>query len=256
MDILNKPTALVLFSGGKDSFITACDAVARGYRVVLLSCQGGSLIGEQHLAWGAERLVKRFGSDSVEYAGIIYTGSAMSRLNEEWAQLTWKELGERFPLLINCQVQCLHCQTAMWTCAIALAFARGINTILCGYKNTDVFCTGLKSYLDGIKAIAEGYKIHCSAPLWDMVDDYERDCKMGLYGFNPQVLDPKCLMGRPPVQLLSEDAASEMKDYVRDVLAPKMKDMLPDYTRVYKTIRVTLHTFIESEKPDFCDESH
>ena len=48
--------------------------------------------------------------------------------------------------MTNCQIQCLHCQTAMWVCAIAYAKAKNIKNIAAGYKAISLSRYSMSSY--------------------------------------------------------------------------------------------------------------
>lgn len=242
MDIFENPDVLVLFSGGKDSFLTACRLIQEGYRVSLLSCQNGALMGEQYLQYGAERLIHHFGEDRVSYAGILYTGATRMRLDEQWAQKPWAELGAHYPLLTNCQVQCLHCQTAMWICAIAWAKAHDICFLACGYKETDVFCTGMSEYMRALRALLpEGMSL--TSRVWDVSSDYERDVEMESFGFIPAVLEPKCMLGRPPRELMSSAVKQQLMHYLEDNLLVNAPDLIEHLIPAYRAMKLSPTTF-------------
>lgn len=255
MDVFDKPKVLVLFSGGKDSFITACRTVSDGYKAVLISCQTGSIFGEPYLRYGAERLIDRFGEDCVEYAGMLRSSPAKMRLSEGWLHSQWQSLGGVYPLLSNCQIQCLNCQTAMWICAIAYAKAKNISFLECGYKASDVFCTGIMEYTEIIKSIASKFNKSVRFPVWDMEGDFERDTELMHYGFHPSVLEPKCMLGCPPREQMTEETRGQLMQYCKDILVPKVEESIPYYSKVYTNIRLGTESFELFDKPKFGDDT-
>lgn len=199
---LPNPQALVLFSGGKDSFLTAARLVEQGYDAVLVSFNNGSVLYEKNLLHGAARLKNRYGDRRIEYAGAYGTISTIWSLNEAWTYMPWDELGRKYPGTCNCQVTCLHCQTAMWIAAIAYAKARSIKFAAAGYKDQDEFCTGIRPWIDRIAGIAGKNQVTLLTPLWKTPEwgedkKYGRDVEMIEKFFEPSVLEPKCILGRP-----------------------------------------------------------
>lgn len=230
---------LVLFSGGKDSFITTCRLVMRGCKVSLISYNSAGEIGEEHLRFGANRLIKRYGIDKVNYIGSYGTYPIISTLNDNWTYFSYKELGEKYPNLTNCQVQCLHCQTAMWIASIAYCLAKNIEYIASGYKKIDVFCTGSTEYIEKIKSVAQEYNINIELPVWDSLDEgIKRDMEMENHRFLSSVLEPKCLIGRKPKNGLSIEEHSDMLKYFDDEVYPKMKKEIEILIPIFKTIKI------------------
>ena len=234
---------LVMFSGGKDSFLTACRILNGGNSVVLLSFNGGSVIAEKNLRHGADRLIQRYGADKVEYAGVYPTIATIQRLNSTWIYKTQKELADEYPYVTNCQFQCLHCQTAMWISAIAYCKAKDIHYIACGYRKSDVFCTGSPEYMDRISEIARKFDCYIETPVWDIENDWERDQEMLYNQFVPKVLEPKCLIGRAPLKGLSSNEHWDMIKYVDDVLYNKLWDLVDNLVPIFKNIKLFDESF-------------
>ena len=237
-------TYLVMFSGGKDSFLTACRLLNKGNKVKLLSFNGGGVIGEQNLLHGVNRLLKKYGEDNVEYVGIYPTISIIQRINRTWVYATQKELGEKYPSATNCQFQCLHCQTAMWIAAIAYCQAKEIKHIACGYRSNDVFCTGITEYMDEIKKIASQFDIDIVTPVSDIKDDLDRDFEMSSYGFAPQVLEPKCVLGNPAKDgLLSNEERTDLMSYFSENLYYQFDDAINSLIPMFSVIRIGNKSF-------------
>lgn len=255
MCTLAKGEVLVLFSGGKDSFLTVCDIVSRGYKAVLLSCQPGTIFGEPYLEYSAERLISKFGSECVEYAGVLYSGSTKMRLSESWLQSSWQMLGRVYPLLTNCQVQCLHCQMAMWVCAIAYAKAKDIPFLASGYKASDAFCTGASEYTQLVVKIAKQFERSVQFPIWDLENNFERDMKLLQYGFYSSILEPKCMVGYPPWEEMTKEVLQQLMEYCNDILVPKMEALIPHYESIYASIKLGSMSFEFFDKSVLHDDN-
>lgn len=252
---MSKPIkTVVLFSGGKESMLAACKCAAEHRQVTPLSCQPGTLRGENALAWAAERLQGRFGQNLIQPAEIVTSSSTKARIASTWTQTSWGSLGNCYPNLTNCQIQCLHCQTAMWVCAIAYAKAKNIKNIAAGYKATDDFCTGMKPYADYMAKLAGRFAIHIDLPVWDLKDE-DRDTQLEWYGLSPAILEPSCVIGEPPRTPMSNAAEHELMLYLDNEIG---LERLMSYTNLlipaYKTIK-TGHTpeNMYKTKPNFGD---
>lgn len=234
-DLLSLPDALVLFSGGKDSFLTTLNLLHEGYRVTLLTCDNGSEMCIRNVEHSVIRLKKEWG-DCVSFAGICTTIAKVRILSQNWVQMTVSELSSRWPNLTQAQVQCLHCQTAMWLSAIATCKARNIQVIGTGYKKCDVFCTGTDWYNEAIDQLCADYNIQVKRPRWENTSDYGRDREMLFYGYYFSVFEPKCILGVWPNNL-SSNVYEDMRCYFSEVLLPICKEQVDDAAAVYSHIR-------------------
>ncbi len=239
--MFDNPKVLVLFSGGKDSFLSAARLVEKGYEVHLMFFNNGSVVYEEHVLHGVERLQGRYGKDCIKFDGYDSTVSTLWTLNSTWTYETWRELGDKYPLLSNAQVTCLHCQTAMWVNAIAFAIAHSIPNIASGYKNTDEFCTGVLPWIQQISKLTSKYNINMLMPLWETPEwgenkDYGRDTEMIQRFFQPAVLEPKCMLGRP-VEKPYDGQISGMMRYFEDVILNLLPGEIERKVQVFKWTR-------------------
>lgn len=242
-ELLPSPKCLVLFSGGKDSFLSACYMIDAGYTVELISFNNGAVAGEENLLHGVKRMQNRYGEDVVNYAGVYCISSTIARLTDYWSYVPSHEFGDKYPNIINAQLTCLHCQTAMWCAAIAYACAKEIKVIVTGYRSTDVFCTGVTPWVDAMMGIARAKGITVEFPVWEKSvweESYgwERDTEMVLRSFEPRVLEPKCLLGRPVVRM-SDMQESDLVRYFKDNLQSVVEKHIEHLTPIFKTIKLS-----------------
>lgn len=217
---------LVLFSGGMDSFVTACRCIEDGEFVGLLFCNGGYVVDEENILHSVARLHNRYGENALTYEGAVCTAGIIKRLSEWWEGAAVKELAVRFPNMRIAQMQCLHCQTAMWVAAIAMARARNYDKICAGCRSDDIFCTGSERFQQAMDEIANEFGIHAMFPVlytenWEAPWSQQRQIEMENRGFLPRVLEPKCMIGRPVTPLDAADKA-EMRKYFDEVLRDKI----------------------------------
>lgn len=234
---------LVLFSGGKDSFLTACRCIERGDCVGLLAMNNGCIAGEECIQGSAQRMINKYGEERVHYEGIYSTYSTILRLNEWWSTATYDEVARKLPNVDGVQMNCLHCQTAMWTAAIAYATAKGFTTVCSGYRHDDSFCTGSVLYTDAIKKIASKYNVLVEFPVWDeegkdMSWEAHRDQEIAACGFYPSLLEPQCALGRPTPHHI-KNVSGTLSDYFAEYLEPIMTQRIPKLRETLRHMKLT-----------------
>ena len=62
--------ALILFSGGKDSFLSTLMMLDQGYKVNLVTFDNGHELNIKKVLIGAKKIQKKYGSDKVKIIGI------------------------------------------------------------------------------------------------------------------------------------------------------------------------------------------
>lgn len=230
---------LVMFSGGKDSFLSAIREITGGRRAVLVSFDSGHLVAHAHLRLCADRLARHYGAGRAEYLGCYNTTPTVSVLNQYWTHASQAAIAADYPNLTNCQVTCLHCQLAMWVAAVALAEARGIRRVAASYKASDAFCTGRPFFVDAARELATSRGIEISLPVWELADDYERDCEIALHGFQPVRCEPKCLAGQPPRDGGDVAVFDDMRRYLRERLLTSAAAQVEHLRPIFRRVRLT-----------------
>lgn len=166
---------------------------------------------------------------------------------------TIQHVGDTYPNLTLPQMQCLVCQTAMWAAAVAYAVGHKIPAIAAGYRKTDNFCTGLQAYAERITALAAEYGVAVVRPVWDTEEwdspgGISRDGELKDRGFEPQVLEPKCMLGMPAVGRSLYEGGDIAKLY-GGMLLPYLHDQIDHLVPVLKTIRLGKTAYAAPEYP-------
>lgn len=237
---------LILFSGGKDSFLTACRLINTGYTVHLLSIDNGCICGEYAFQNGANRLKEKYGENRCHYCGVYNATSIMQKLSDTWAQQPYADIAKKYPHIINAQLNCLHCQSAMWVSSIAYCIAKHIPIAACGYRSTDKFCTGLTDYCGDIVQLGWDNEIEIKYPVW--ITDWDKDenarnDEMKLYGFVPKVNETSCCLGRP-VKEMTEKEQKDLIAYFRGEILPHMQDSINRLVPAFKNMQLTMQSTI------------
>lgn len=244
---------LVLFSGGKDSFITACRLLSKGDYVGLISFNNGALAAEKNLLHGATRLVNRYGEDRVHYEGVYNTAATIALLSKWYNKANYAVIKANIPNLTPPQVTCLHCQTAMWVAAIAYALSHKFSTVCAGYLSTDCFCTGSNVYTQFIGNLGRSYGVEVKFPIWyadSGREDWEttRSMEMLQHNFEPAVLEPKCLLGMP-ADKLTEGAETDLGNYYSGFLKAVAHSQVLNLERIFESITLSSTSMDAIEYP-------
>ena len=247
----NTNHVLVLFSGGKDSFLATAMLVEQEYTARLLTCNNGAVQAEKNILHGVRRLQNKYGEDRVRFEGAASTAGIIQRLNTAWMYESQKAISEKYPDIVNAQLLCLHCQTAMWISAIAYAEAKNIKTIATGYHNYDEFCTGCIEYINLIREIAATRGIEIMLPVWDKSEwqnKATRDIAMIEMFFEPQVLEPKCMLGMP-VNPMNENERKQLVAFFRDNIMSKMQENIDKQVPHFRVAKLSETALIAIEYP-------
>lgn len=231
---------LLMFSGGKDSFLTACKLAENGHNVKILVFNSGCIAGEENALVTAQRLVRKYGKH-IEVLGIRTSMATRILIDRPWKTMSMEELSKYYPNVTGIQSQCFFCQTSMWIEAIAYCVAKDIKYIACGYKSSDKFCTGSEYYMDILANICSDYNLEMKTPMWSFVDTENgidiRDEEMHRRRFIPSVLEPKCTVGLPVKQKISDEEMLELIRYFNEHV--DYKNLINKSSKVLKYIRIT-----------------
>ena len=143
----------------------------------------------------------------------------------------------------NVQVSGLHCQTAMWTAAMAFALAKGYSTISADYRHTSPICTGSVIFIEDLKRIAGKHTLSVDTPIWDVcppVAEWSvyRALELAQYGLQPVALEPSCMFARSPSHHI-RDVATPLNGYFNAHLVPIMESSIPKLREVFRKLQLS-----------------
>ena len=192
-----KGDALLLFSGGKDSFLSACLLVDEGFRVHLVTFSNGADLSPEHAKHGADRLSARYGEDRCHYLGAFNIAWVWRQLFLDYVNKTPTVIKSEYGDLTASQMNCLTCRAAMYVWALKAAKVRGWGFIAEGARHSQSFVVQHEPVLRRFRALLKTHAIELRTPVFDITNDLE--IKNGLLraGFVPKTLEPQCLVGVP-----------------------------------------------------------
>lgn len=201
---MERKEALVHFSGGLDSLLATCMMIEEGYRAVLITYNNGCMAGLDQVKLGYDRLVKRYGENSVDFWGYGLTVGYFKYLKDEFYQKTVEELSLIAPDLTMGQINCLTCRAAMYVFSVLVCQREGIDTVVDGARRSQGFTLERDMMIDKFRGFFDTYNIDFLVPVLDLKTDYERELSLLIRSFANYQTDGKCFLG-VPITFESED---------------------------------------------------
>ncbi|MDD5251588.1 MAG: hypothetical protein PHT12_03060 [Patescibacteria group bacterium] len=220
--------ALLMFSGGRDSFLSACLLVERGFRVELVCFDNGCMQGVENAAVTAERLRQKYGADVIGYSAYR-TAGLWRELKAEFSNFPLNEIICRWGNVTLSQFNCLSCRAAMYVMAVMVCQSEGISCLATGTRWSQGFGVEQPSSVDSFLGFARTYGISLVLPVNHLTDDRQRKNALLQRGVVPKTIEPQCLIGVPlPAGGLSSESVIAVARCLREHLLPKMRAMMED----------------------------
>lgn len=156
----NKEPQVVLFTGGRDSTLTASILMMRGIPVCLLSADSGTSVHRNITKYRIKELIKRFGKELVfDYQTLDISGTFRSIALENIEQ---DILSDKKNLIV------LGEKIAILTHAINFCLRNNYSTINCGYaKYQEEFPEQRQIAIDYFQLFLKKYNIQFKCPIYE-----------------------------------------------------------------------------------------
>lgn len=223
MDVLanneKEKNILMMMSGGRDSFLSVCHLVSRGYTVHLVTYDNGHMSGADNVLQLVERLKRRFGSEKIKFVGIFPIAQNLRKFLNKAFYSEPLELCKEYPHLLIYQVNCLVCHTVMYFHSIAYCKANGISEIAEGARKHQKFFVELPEMKGRYEELCKKYSINLHMPVYELESDIERKEALAEWEFLPKTYEPQCWLGCPMYEQLGfEQIESLVKYYDLEIL--------------------------------------
>lgn len=221
-----KKEVILMYSGGLDSFLSCIRLIYQGYKVYLIHFDNGSTIGTENIQKGAERLIYKY-KDKVEFLGIASTAGRFVYYREltDIENLNAEELNKKYGKISMSQYRCLLCRMAMYTYTVSLARKMNIKYIAEGARKSQLFAIEQEELLSEFKTFCNQYGIELLTPVYDLVDDYEKENELLLHDFLPVANEGKCLLGYPMNRELTQEELEDIKKLYKSIKHLQEKDV-------------------------------
>lgn len=211
---------MVLFSGGRDSFLCCCKLIDK-YDLVLLHCDNGSELGTDFVETSAERLQKKYGKDHVKYLPVEITAEDFQRfIHYLWTEDSSTLVADGFRDLIYSQGMCLCCRSAMYLHAIKLCQKKQIHFLVDGARQSQLFGLEQPIMIDEYSRLCKKFGVELLTPVYNLTSDDERKCRLMNYGFVPKTLESQYTLGIPmDGPLTGEELDAVHKYYLEKIVS-------------------------------------
>lgn len=214
---------LLMYSGGKDSTLTAIRLVKMGYQVHFIHFDNGYMRDTNKPFLTFQKTFSR-----LEGYHFPYQFSSVN-IKDEFESLfkNWKsdsnckvEHGS-----IDSEIQCLSCRSAMYLTAIAIAQYYGYKYIAEGARISQKFLIEQPIMLDRFKELATQYGIELLFPVLTLENDKVEIEELLQAGFSAKSWESKCLLGKEAKSKTSKDN-KEILAYYDTYIKPTAKQKI------------------------------
>lgn len=188
---------LVLFSGGKDSLLSAIKLIEQGYKVVLVHYDNMMSLGNESVQIGYKRLKEKYSENMVEYLGIKNISAFFRIFIKEIYSSHIKDIENKYGNLTISEFNCFACRLSMYVASIIICLKYNIKYVADGARTDQLFAIEQNEMLDIFKKLFKKYNIELLLPLKDFNDNFQEKNELLIRGFIPKVNESACLLGLP-----------------------------------------------------------
>ncbi len=217
---------LLMLSGGRDSFLSACKLIEEGFRLHMITFDNGCMSNAENVRLTANRIIAKYGESSAYYVGIYSIAALCSKLEDVHLYCSLEKLVRQYGSLPQIQLPCLDCHTAMYVAAIAYCKVHNISYLAEGGRKAQKFFVELPDMRKRYEELAEKYDLILKFPVYELESDWERKIELAERGFVPKVLEPQCWRGRPMHRDLTETEIKGLKDFYDNEMKDKLMSLI------------------------------
>jgi len=211
-------TALLLYSGGKDSTLSAIRLHKMGYNVDFIHFNNGQMRDSDKPYLTFKRTFQPLRGYQFPYE--------LSDVDMKWTFLDyfspWKEqYGDILENgTIHSEIRCLSCRMAMYSKAFEIAKGGNYKVMAEGARISQGFMLEQRPMIERIKELASEFGIQMLFPVLELEPGQEKK-ELIKAGFSSKSWESKCLLGRTAMEKSAEDE-EQILEYYDNILKPKI----------------------------------
>lgn len=217
---------LLMLSGGRDSFLSACRLIEQGLFVHMITYDNGCISNVAAVKAVADRIISTYGEEHAVFAGVHSIATSLYRFQKAYLYQPIKTSSQQYPDLRPAQLPCLSCHTGMYLESIAYCKAHGISKLAEGARQSQKFFVELPEMVARYRALTEQNGIELLLPVYDLVNDWERKLALADCGFIPKTLEPQCWLGCPLGNELSSEEIKSLLAYYDSEIEPQLQSLI------------------------------
>lgn len=226
---------LLLFSGGRDSLLSACKLIEEGYYISMLALDNGCMSGIENIEETANRVIARYGQDKAEFLGVSLIAPLINDLRRKRALQELSEWTENYAHLLLSQVDCLICHTAMYIAAIAYCKAHNIMYLAEGARLSQKFFVELAEMNRHYVDLCTQHGVELVLPVSEIDSDADIKQGLSLRGFLPKVCEAQCWLGLPMNGDLSCKQRESLNQFYIHEIVPWVADMITETQSLFSS---------------------
>ena len=222
---------LILFSGGKDSFLSTLIMLNKGYRVNLVTFDNGQELKSKNVLIGAKKIKNKFGEDKVNIIGIKKTDAIFRELICSFYNYDTNYINQKFGNITISQFNCLACRLSMYILSIIICKKENKKLVVDGARKSQLFAIEQETMINEFKKLFENFNLEIIFPVLNETYDYSIKNQILANGFVPKMNECQCLLGMPILNGSMND------DILEGCLNVYMKELYPKIERIIETYK-------------------
>ena len=222
---------LILFSGGKDSFLSTLIMLNKGYRVNLVTFDNGQELKSKNVLIGAKKIKNKFGEDKVNIIGIKKTDAIFRELICSFYNYDTNYINQKFGNITISQFNCLACRLSMYILSIIICKKENVKLVVDGARKSQLFAIEQETMINEFKKLFENFNLEIIFPVLNETNDYSIKNQILANGFVPKMNECQCLLGMPILNGSMND------DILEGCLNVYMKELYPKIERIIETYK-------------------
>lgn len=224
---------LVLYSGGKDSMLSAMLLIEQGYQVFLVHYDNSFEVGSHNVKNGVKRLERKYGKHKIKYIGIKKIDGLFRELIRDFYNFKSNTITKMFGNVSISQFNCLACRLSMYIESIIICKQLGIDFVADGARNSQLFAIEQDRMLNLFTELFKSYGIKLLLPVKNLEDDFQEKNEFLIRGIIPKVNESQCLIGMPlNSDTVDEEVLSAIVKTYKKLLFPKIDSLVKKYSNV------------------------
>jgi len=225
-----KKEAIVLFSGGKDSFLSVCMLIEQGFKVFMVNFKTIASIGDSNALSGAQRIIDRYGEDKVSFLGIFSIAGILRELLLPFLNIKQRDILENYGDMTYSQFNCLACRSAMYAWTVLKAQEMGVHCVGDGARKIQGFVIELPIMIDAFSSFFREFSIEFVCPVLNLESDWLLKNYLLARGFLSKTWESQCLLGvpLPGGKTPDEDVQKATLVCFEKLILPKCRQLIRD----------------------------
>lgn len=221
-------TVLLMLSGGRDSFLSACRLLEdpKHFNVKMVTYDNGCSYRSGNAKLTADRIIQKYGDNRVEYLGVRKISGIIREFFSPYFNMKPQEQLDRFKGMTPSQFHCLICRTSMYIYSIWLCKYYGFSYIAEGGRKSQQFVVELPGMIqERYASLVRSQGIELLLPVYGLDSDWDRDNALLRLGFICKCFEPKCLIGVPVEGSIDESVILGVHTYYDEEILPRISEL-------------------------------